>query len=142
MRAGPDVQERKAVRIYRILVTGWRDWPERDRYIIWNALNEFQASCEIPAQFVVVHGQCPYGGADLYAEEWAFSKGHVAEPHPARVVNNRILGPERNAKMVKLGADVCLAFPGPGSRGTVDCMKKAERAGIEVRSYSWAPVGA
>lgn len=121
----------------RILVTGWRDWPEQDKYVIWNRLNEYQASCEIPAQFVVVHGQCPYGGVDLYAEQWAVTKGHKVEPHPARVVGGRILGPERNAKMVSLGADICLAFPGPRSRGTVDCMKKAEKAGIEVVKMEW-----
>lgn len=125
------------MRTVRILVTGWRDWPEQAKQIIWNALNEYQASHEIPTQFVVVHGQCPYGGVDLYAEQWAIAKGHSFEAHPARVVNGKILGPERNAKMVKLGADVCFAFPGPRSRGTVDCMKKAEKAGIEIVKIEW-----
>lgn len=125
------------MKIYRILVTGWRDWPEEDRHIVWQKLNEYQASCTIPAQFIVVHGQCPYGGVDLYAEQWAITKGHGYERYPAREVNGRILGPERNAKMVKLGADICLAFPGPSSRGTVNCMKLAKKAGIEVQETAW-----
>lgn len=127
------------MKTYRILVTGWRGWPEPDKFVVWQALNEFQRSCEIPAQFVVVHGQCEFGGADLYAEQWAVSKGHAFEAYPARRVNGRILGPERNAQMVKLGADVCLGFPGPGSRGTVNCMKLASKAGIPTRKVEWFP---
>lgn len=127
------------MKTYRILVTGWRDWPEADKFVVWDVLNKFQAECEVPAEFVVVHGQCPYGGVDLYAEEWAIAKGHKPEPHPARIVSGRILGPERNTKMVDLGADVCLGFPGPSSRGTVDCIKKAKKAGIEVREKLWTP---
>jgi hypothetical protein len=41
-------------------------------------------------------------------------------------------GPERNQAMVDLGADLCLAFPVPGSVGTFDCAARAERAGITV----------
>lgn len=127
------------MKTYRILVTGWRDWPEEGKHHIWQKLNEFVADCEVPAEFIVVHGQCEYGGADLWAEQWAQARGFKFEAYPARKVNGRILGPERNARMVKLGADVCLGFPGPRSRGTVDCMKKARAAGIEVRELEWTP---
>jgi hypothetical protein len=34
--------------------------------------------------------------------------------------------------MVSLGADICLAFPQPGSKGTWDCARKAADAGIPV----------
>jgi hypothetical protein len=37
--------------------------------------------------------------------------------------------------MVALGADICLAFPGPGSIGTWHCIKAAANAGIPVRIY-------
>lgn len=36
--------------------------------------------------------------------------------------------------MVDLGADLCLAFPLPDSRGTKDCMARAKKAGIKVIS--------
>lgn len=127
------------MKTYRILVTGWRDWPEVDKHVVWDALNAFQSSCEIPAQFIVVHGQCPYGGVDLYAEEWAISKGHTPEAHPAPWTKfGKAAGMIRNAEMVNLGADVCFGFPGPSSRGTVDCMKKARAAGIETKEIAWS----
>jgi len=48
----------------------------------------------------------------------------------------RAAGPIRNKQMVELGADLCLAFPdhpkGHGSRGTWNCVKLAQQAGIPV----------
>jgi hypothetical protein len=46
----------------------------------------------------------------------------------------RAAGVLRNTWMVEHGPkpDVCLAFPGPGSRGTWDCVRKAAAFGIEV----------
>ena len=44
----------------------------------------------------------------------------------------RKAGPLRNQKMVDLGADICIAFPQGESRGTRNCMKLADKAGIEV----------
>jgi hypothetical protein len=38
--------------------------------------------------------------------------------------------------MVSLGADLCLGFPGPGSKGTWDCLRKAVDAGIPTRVRS------
>jgi hypothetical protein len=37
--------------------------------------------------------------------------------------------------MVGLGADLCLAFPLPGSTGTPHCVGLARAAGIPVRVY-------
>lgn len=45
----------------------------------------------------------------------------------------------RNQLMVDLGADICLAFPLPGSRGTWDCMGRAEAAGIKVINLGSKP---
>jgi len=42
-------------------------------------------------------------------------------------------GPMRNKRMADLGAVLCLAFPKGESRGTWDCIKRANRAGIPVR---------
>lgn len=74
---------------------------------------------------------------DLWAEEWAQKYEQLWEQHPAESCGGRLLGPERNAKMVTLGADLCIGFPGPGSRGTWDCLEKATNAGIETYSKSW-----
>ena len=57
------------------------------------------------------------------------------EGHPAEWRGGRLCGPERNAHMVSLGADLCLAFPLPSSRGTRNCMRLAREAGIPVYVY-------
>jgi hypothetical protein len=49
--------------------------------------------------------------------------------------HGKAAGPIRNARMVALGADVCLAFPKGESRGTRGCMRLAEKAGIRVCNY-------
>jgi hypothetical protein len=123
----------------RILVTGWRDWPEEDKYLIWETLNEFVARGEAGTSYVLVHGQCPYGGVDLYAEQWAIARGFRFEAHPAKWGQfGKAAGAMRNTEMVNLGADVCFAFPGPNSRGTVDCAKKARAAGIPTLEIPWS----
>ncbi|MFE3052289.1 SLOG family protein [Nocardia sp. NPDC059239] len=98
-------------------------------------------------------------GLDAIADRWARSPiiaaRHpeytiIAEPHPAdwerdcdsdcrhqpRRKNGRLYCPMagnlRNQDMVDLGADGCLGFPLPGSRGTRDCMRRARAAGIRV----------
>lgn len=136
----------------RILVTGSRDWTD------WTTLQEALYSrlldCSKHEEFVVVHGHCP-SGADRMADNWAAGAQLVhdnvyAERHPAdweractgfcfhapRFKNGKpycpVAGHLRNQAMVDLGADVCLAFPLKDSRGTKDCMKRAEKADIPV----------
>ena len=135
----------------RILVTGWRHWPEEHRDVIEDALAAVTAGV-LPSGWappasavqpdwagrpiIVRHGMCPYGGADLWADRWAVEHGHLADRHPADKFGRdmRIAGPLRNTWMVEYGPtpDICLAFPGPGSTGTWDCIRKATRKGIEV----------
>jgi hypothetical protein len=84
---------------------------------------------------VIVHGACP-SGADAMAAEWARDYGVTAEPHPADWSGcGKAAGFIRNAEMVSLGADVCLAFykQGAGNKGTDHCASQAEKAGIPVR---------
>lgn len=89
-----------------------------------------------PEEITVVHGNCHLGGADIIASVAAEQLGMIPEPHDA---NFEELGPKagplRNQEMVDLGADLCLAFPLPGSRGTADCMKRADQAGIPVHVF-------
>lgn len=128
----------------RILVTGSRDWTDRDA--VYHALNQI---CEErglnyipdehgntmpdPSKVTVVHGACPTG-ADIIADDWCISADFLAERHPADWgTHGKAAGPIRNQEMVDLGADICLAFPLGASRGTRDCMRRAEAAGIPVK---------
>ena len=116
----------------RILITGGREW--KDKQAIWDALI-------LHGPGIVVHGACR--GADTLADEAAKSLGLPTEPHPANWYPlgryDRAAGNKRNAEMVALGADICLAFPDPTSRGTWNCVNIAKRAGIEVVVHHQRP---
>lgn len=78
-------------------------------------------------------------GADTLASVEAKQWGFNVEVHPADWRSHgKAAGHRRNAEMVKLGADVCLAFPLGESRGTRGCMRLAEAAGIPVKVYEGA----
>lgn len=113
----------------RVLVTGSRDWG--DDYLIWMHLNHLGIG-----PFVLVHGACPTG-ADKHADEWAKCMSNPVERHPADWQRfGKAAGFRRNAEMVALGADLCLAYIKDGSRGASMTADLAEKAGIETRRYS------
>ncbi len=117
---------------YRVLVTGSRTWT--DQGVIWDALTELLREHR---DLVVVHGACP-SGADAFAARWVLDTyRHVtAEPHPADWERHgKAAGFRRNAEMVHLGADVCLAFIRDGSPGATQCAAIAESKGIPVRRF-------
>jgi hypothetical protein len=123
---------------FRILVTGSRTWDDKE--FIWNVLDLALAELR---DVTVVHGACPKG-ADAIAHGWVRHQlvnggGEVrAERHPADwSTHGRAAGFRRNAEMVQLGADLCLAFVRDGSRGASNCADLAERAGIEVRRFEY-----
>ncbi|WP_336246715.1 SLOG family protein [Streptomyces cupreus] len=129
---------------YRVLVTGSRDWPTEDT--VWAALNDVRDEALISGRtLTVVHGACPHG-ADEQAAHWCrtarlFALGSVTEEkHPANWRPggklDRSAGFRRNAEMVNLGADVCLAFIRNGSRGASHTAALAEQAGIPVRRWT------
>lgn len=121
---------------YRILVTGWRDWPEDlARFIELIIGPDIRTNLFYGRPVTVVQGECPHGGVDLWAASIADTLGARSEGHPAEERGGRILGPARNTRMVALGADVCHAFPGPSSRGTWDCLTKAAKAGIPTHIW-------
>lgn len=132
----------------RLLVTGSRKWS--DRMVVYRALNRYIAEhCQMgydyqgePVDYdksdvTIVHGACPTG-ADVIADDWAIANGLDPERHPADWdKHGRAAGPIRNQEMVDLGADLCYAFLKGDSRGTKDCARRAEKAGIPViRFYS------
>lgn len=135
----------------RVLITGSRRWTDRSAIAlaVSDYLRERGTSIGRAYPFpVVVHGGAK--GADALADAVARSWGWTPEVHPAdwstcaedcdhglNIHGNRIYCPlaghRRNQRMVDLGADVCLAFPTHDSRGTWDCVRRAEAAGIPVR---------
>jgi hypothetical protein len=116
---------------YRVLVTGSRTW--HNRVAVYKALYDIQS--EHGSGIVVVHGHCS-SGADKFADEWAQRWGVQAERHPAMWnQHGRVAGPIRNEHMVKLGADICLAFIMDGSHGATGCMAMAKKAGIPILAW-------
>ena len=122
----------------RILVTGSRDWPDRDA--IWTALDALaEAARSVGEPVSVVHG-CARG-ADTFADQWARARQLEGWPihidrHPADWgKHGRRAGHVRNAKMVRLGADVCLAFIKGGSSGATACAELAEDHSIRTERF-------
>ena len=143
----PDAQRRQTVRPtgpVRVLVTGSTTWS--DRAAVWDSLDRLLAW---HGQVVVVHGARAHG-ADAHAHEWVAVRGCegccvTEEAHPPeRATIRRGAVPARNARMVRVGADLCLTFidscSAPtcrrqdlhGSHGAVDCATRAQLAGIPV----------
>lgn len=112
----------------RILITGSRDWTN---------VPYIRHMLTIAARFhpdaVLVHGDCR--GADRIAAGIWTGWGLPTEPHPADWSHGRAAGPIRNTEMVNAGADLCLAFLLPGSRGAVHCADLAEQAGITTKRF-------
>lgn len=119
----------------RILITGWRHATQAHGQLIHRTLEEIAFNTGLNSRVIVVHGACRYGGVDHYAEQWATNSPYgIPEAHPAESFGGwPSCGPKRNSHMVSLGADLCLGFPGPNSRGTWDCLRKAVDAGIPTR---------
>jgi hypothetical protein len=118
----------------RILITGSRAWTDDDQ--IYVALDN--AAGHLPADAVtLVSGACP-SGADRIAEDIASATfGWLLETHPADwKKHGRRAGFVRNAEMVALGADICLAFIKDGSRGASMTADLADKAGITTARYT------
>lgn len=122
----------------RILITGSRDYTDRDT--IRQALMRAGRDARVhPQSVTVVHGGAR--GADRIAGELAREFGCMVEVHRADWDRyGKAAGHRRNAEMVALGADVCLAFPLGESRGTRGCVALAEKAGIRVVVHEGAGV--
>lgn len=117
----------------RILITGSRDWT--DRALIHLMLNDAIGLHGPGYSVIVVSGACPTG-ADLLCEQEAERNGWTVERHPADwETHGKRAGFVRNAEMVALGADVCLAFIKNGSKGASMTARLAEEAGIPVRRF-------
>lgn len=132
----------------RVIVTGGRDYEDKDKvYAVLTALYD-----EI-GEFILIQGGA--SGADRLADRWArdtltLDPFHQemypadwegpCDPFLCRMNHRRkrgtgtycpAAGPRRNQKMLDLGADLVVAFP--GGTGTADMVHRAQKAGVEVR---------
>lgn len=140
----------------RILITGSRDW--NDRRAIRDAIEE-HATTAFPDGVLVIHGDA--NGADRIARDavrawkadgwpidehavpanWSARCRNTCKPGHRKIRNTGYsycpaAGMYRNAEMVALGADVCLAFIRSGSPGATGCALLAEEAGIPVTRFT------
>lgn len=121
----------------RILITGSRTWTD---YItieeaFSHCMKVYTAERGRWGNVVVVSGACPTG-ADAICESIAFRLGCEIERHPADwKTHGKSAGFKRNAEMVALGADVCLAFIKDGSKGATHTANLAEKSGIMTVRY-------
>lgn len=117
----------------RILVTGSRSWT--DIACIERALYNEYLQMRDDGPVILVSGACPTG-ADAIAEHvWARYQLAI-ERHPADWEEyGKAAGFVRNAQMVDLGADVCLAFIRNESKGASHTADLAEAAGIRTLRF-------
>ncbi|MGW6535198.1 DUF2493 domain-containing protein [Streptomyces sp. NPDC055051] len=118
-----------------ILVTGSRDWPDARtvEQEIFRALYEAKTPHR---EALLIHGACPTG-ADAHADRYATSTGMNVRRFPADWERHgKRAGYLRNADMVALVPDVCLAFILDGSRGASMTANLAQEAGIETRRFT------
>jgi hypothetical protein len=120
---------------YRILITGSRTW--NDFAKIYDVLMEYVESRHQP-YITLVSGGCPTG-ADMLCERFAHMFGWRVERHPAQWVKDGVYdkraGFLRNAEMVNLGADVCIAFIKDNSKGATMTAELAQAAHIPTKIY-------
>lgn len=133
----------------RVIITGTREeLSAEDREIVIDVLAPYiERATEIGV------GDCP-SGVDRLVREIARERRRDGLPQVATFIANwqglgRRAGPERNGRMVAWAAEadaafaprsphratglgVLLAFPGPRSRGTWDCVRQARAAGLDV----------
>lgn len=115
----------------RILITGSRDWDNEP--ILWGAMEqEWVNGC------TYIVGDCPTGADHLAYDYWQkmLANSSFLEKYYAKwFQHGRAAGPLRNQEMVDTGADICLAFRKNNSRGTRDCIIRAEAADIPIRLW-------
>jgi YspA, cpYpsA-related SLOG family len=114
---------------FRVLVTGSRTWD--DPRTIEQALAVILA-CH-PEGVLLVHGACPRGADAIAAAHAARTPGYQIEAHPADWRRHgRAAGHRRNAEMIALGADGCVAFIRAASPDSTAAVRLAEAAGIPI----------
>lgn len=110
----------------KILICGGRNYSNMERLCA--------ALLEIPLATMIIQGGA--SGADALARGYAEVNGiHYAEVPALWDVLGKKAGPLRNAAMLTLKPDYCLALP--GGKGTDSMCALAEAAGVPT----WRPYG-
>lgn len=113
----------------RILVTGDRRWACHD--LADEVISRLLA--RYGPDFVIVHGAAL--GVDMAFDFAARAQDIATEQHEADWdAHGPKAGPIRNQEMVDAGADFCIAVHRDvaNSRGTRDCVRRCQEAGIPV----------
>ena len=115
----------------RVLVTGSRNITDED-FVRRSLVKHIWMHIDSYNEVTLVHGDCK--GLDRIAASIAQNKfGWLVESYPAKWDKyGSGAGPLRNQQMVNQGADICIAFPLPGSRGTMDCIERVIDAKIRL----------
>ncbi len=102
-----------------ILITGSREFDDYE--FMEKTLEPFEWECTM-----VIHGAAP--GADALASRWAYEHRKDVQPYGAKWRRYRsAAGGRRNSLMLdKHPNAVVIGFPLPGSKGTWDCIHKAQ----------------
>ncbi|WP_372663650.1 DUF2493 domain-containing protein [Amycolatopsis kentuckyensis] len=115
----------------RVLLTGSRAWTD------WRVIGEKLDYLDLKyPDLMIVHGACPRGADDI-ADRYARAHGIRTERHPANWrKHGRRAGHVRNAHMVALGAELCIAFIRDASPGASGCAAMAEHSGIPTIRFT------
>jgi hypothetical protein len=111
----------------RVLVTGSRDWKDKEQVEI--ELRDVENDFSGPFRFVLIHGACTTG-ADKMADNWCIGKSNWTVRKHAANWNKygNAAGPLRNTQMLdKESPTVILAFNLHRSKGTTHMVRLAQR---------------
>jgi hypothetical protein len=122
----------------RVLVSGSREWPFEESYLIHQSLDK------LPKRAVIVHGACPTG-VDAYAEDWVqVNCGGDADRFPALWRKHGLgAGHIRNLQMLdhirKDGKALVLCFfwDAMNSKGTMGMALLALKAKVPLICYEF-----
>lgn len=125
--------------MYRVLVTGSRDWDDIETVKFSMVMAESGAhhsGAKGASEITLVSGACPTG-ADRIAEELAEElRWGKIERHPANWEKyGKRAGFLRNKEMVDSHPHICLAFIKNNSKGATMTADLAEKAGLRVVRY-------
>ena len=113
---------------FRIVIIGGGHY--KDRAAVFEALTMICRDRKIkPTSAHIIVGAKP-NGADLFARDWCKTHGASCETVSAPIAKSgEAAFSIRNNILIRGQPDLVMAFP--GDRWTLDCLSRAEKAGIE-----------
>lgn len=119
----------------RMMIAGSRDF--QDYRLMRACLDEITAA--IPGEIEVISGNAP--GADTLGERYARERGLKIRRFPAHWDRlGRSAGVARNRQMIdyiRQESPLAVFFWDGSSRGTLDSIRRAEKAGIDTRIINY-----